>query len=66
MSCHVVQKVQSARAEDGCPSPDHTVESDPTLSAHCRVTWLKGEAFVSCPSSRVLGMVSWQGRNFKK
>ena len=58
VSGQVVDKVQSAGAEDECPSPDHAVENNPTPSAHHWVTWFKAQAPVSYPSSRVLGTVS--------
>lgn len=66
VSGDIVDKVQSARAEDECPSPEHTMEDNPTPSAHHWVTWFKAQAPVFYPSSRVLGTVSWQGQNLRK
>ena len=66
MSGHIVDKVQSPRAEGECPSPDHTVEDNPTPSAHQWVTWFKAQAPVSYPSARVLETVSWQHQNLRK
>jgi len=53
VSSHIVDKVQSARAEDECPSPDHTMEDKHTPSAYHWVTWFKAQTPVSYPSSRV-------------
>lgn len=63
MSDHIVDKVQSDRAEDECPSLDHTMEDNPPLRAHY---WFKAQGAMSYPSSRILAAVSWQGQNLRK
>lgn len=54
VSGHIVDKVQKARAEDECPSPDCTMEDSSTSSVHHWVLWFTAQALVSYPSSRVL------------